>query len=376
MTESTALSPSTKALLADPNKALGELRAKFPRDLQQSEAAREFVAVSLTYDLDPFMGDIVPYQGRPFVTEQGWLRLIGRHAPSQLIRLTARQASDAERQEINCPAGDFLAIAEVHRKYPNGELLPVIRRGRVTAAESKGLSMKQESRGHTPVEKEPYEMAETRARRRALRTAFRDVLTAQGLSRFVDEETGEVLEGTAVRVEGDPVLPEAASGPVETPKQLMDEATKRARSELYAKASEAKIVTRGALHAILKLSCNGQPPERHTDADGPPECHALREGIDKMIAGGASESESWEKMKETLVSSLAPPEPGPPGPGADGVVAGDSSEGQAPEGPAPEDIARAEQEADGPEAHGVEPDEEEARSAAESTVEGPPPEAP
>ncbi len=314
MTKETSLAPTTKALLADPNKAIGELQAKFPRDLTNAIAAREFVAVSLTYDLDPFMGDIVPYQGRPFVTEQGWLRLIGRHAPNQLTGLTSRQASDAERAEIHCPTGDFLAISDVQRTYPNGNTLPVRRRGRVTVAESKGLSMKEQSRGHTPVEKEPYEMAETRARRRALRTAFRDVLTAQGLSRFVDEETGEILEGTAVRVEGDPALPEAASGPVETPAQLMDEATKRARAELFSVASEAKIETRGALHAVLDLPCGGQPPERHTDDEGPEECHALRDAIGKAVAEGGSASEAWEKKKELLVSKTGPRSEPPPEP--------------------------------------------------------------
>lgn len=119
MTSEKALTaPTTRALLANPEQAAGELAAKFPRDLANPLAAREFVAVAWTYDLDPFMGDVVPYQGRPFVTEHGWLRLIGRHAPGQLVKLTSRQADKRERAEINLPPEDFLGIAEVRRTYP------------------------------------------------------------------------------------------------------------------------------------------------------------------------------------------------------------------------------------------------------------------
>ncbi len=319
MTNETALTPTTKALLADPGKAATTLLAKWPKDLV-GPAAREFAIVAWTYDLDPFIGDIVPYMGRPFVTLQGWERLVGRHAPGQLIGYEARQATPEEREEIRCPAEDYLAIGTVIRKHPMAEKPLIVKhRGRVTAAEWKGLKIEEGRRGYTPVEKEPYEMAETRARRRALRTAFRDVLDAHGPK--VDLETGEIIEGTVVECKDAPALPDAASGPVDTPPGLMSEATKRARAELYSKASEAKIISRGELHAILELPCKGEPPEKHTDLDGPDECHALRQGIDAMIDEVSSEAEAWEKMTQKLVSNIQPraeapappkPEPQPP----------------------------------------------------------------
>lgn len=177
----------------------------------------------------------------------------------------------------------------------------------MTAVEASGEKIQQGHRGHTPVEKEPYEMAETRARRRALRTAFRDVLTAQGMP-TVDEETGEIIDGVAVQ------LPDAGKSQDPAPSARLSEEADRARGELFKQAEAMGIIAKADLHRALKLKCRGEPAEAHVEGaglSGSRECHKLRESIDYLEGQGKTEPEAWEIMRERLVSNGGSPEPEP-----------------------------------------------------------------
>src|SRR5207249_463095 len=104
--------PETVAdILLDQGRALTELQARFQEDLKDPRAARQFLALCLTYDLDPLMGELVPFAGRPYITDAGWLKLIQKHAPGQLVQLDTRQAHEHEKRELELAKGDWLAIA-------------------------------------------------------------------------------------------------------------------------------------------------------------------------------------------------------------------------------------------------------------------------
>lgn len=50
------------------------LRAKFPEDAR-GEAAIEVARIALAYGLDPFLEELIPYQGKPYVTQRGMIRI-------------------------------------------------------------------------------------------------------------------------------------------------------------------------------------------------------------------------------------------------------------------------------------------------------------
>lgn len=50
------------------------LRAKFPEDAR-GEAAVEVARIALAYGLDPFLEELIPYQGKPYVTQRGMIRI-------------------------------------------------------------------------------------------------------------------------------------------------------------------------------------------------------------------------------------------------------------------------------------------------------------
>ena len=153
-----------------------------------------FIALCNKYQLNPWMGHITPFHGRPYIQHDGWLHLINREASGQLVGLTSRPATAEEYKQFRIPEADYFVIGTATRRYPGGNEVTLTRRALVRASETTGS-------GHRPIEIEPWEMAEKRARVRVLRSLFNDCMERVGLPQPVDTETGEIIEGETVPAE-------------------------------------------------------------------------------------------------------------------------------------------------------------------------------
>lgn len=173
-----------------------------------------FIALCNKIGLNPWMGHITPWMGRPYVQHDGWLHLINREAPGELVGLESRPATKEEYERFSVAADDYFAIATVTRKYRNGNQVTYTRRAKITKRAAEPTASEQTARdkggvGRHIVE-DPWDMAEKRARVRALRGAFNDCMLSVAGDEApasideaqIDRETGEVIGGEAVTQEG------------------------------------------------------------------------------------------------------------------------------------------------------------------------------
>lgn len=141
--------------------------AKFPRDLTPQEKAL-VIQVAVSYGLDPLMGELTVYQGRPFVTIDGRYRKA--HESGDLDGVESRPATKQEREAWEIPEGDYFFRAEVRKK---GCGYPFVGWGHVKAHELTDMSKRNPGSLASPVVAEnPQRMAEKRAEAQALRKAF------------------------------------------------------------------------------------------------------------------------------------------------------------------------------------------------------------
>lgn len=278
---------TTIDVLANPQRAATELTARFPRDLKSPEAVQQFIKVCISYSLDPFVGEIMPYEHNSYVTEAGWLKLVGLYAPGELVAYEARLATQEERDELGLPDGDWLAVGNCERQYSNKRSLSTERYGLVREKEAKGLGMSAEKRGYTPVEKEPFEIAKKRARLRALRSAFRDVLQLRvpGLVHQPNFD-GLTIEGKVISREAVPE--EEAIAAIEA----IDADT--ARGEFFAKANDLGL-RQSQIHGLLGLPCDAGKLH-DVDPATPNTCKALSDAIKTAMENGQDEGFSWQQL--------------------------------------------------------------------------------
>jgi len=178
--------------------------ARFPQQLDR--AGKLMLAkVALTYGFDPLMGEVMIYQGRPYVSIDGRYRMA--QETGNLDGVETRPANKQEREDWQIPDGDYFFRAEVCVK---GASRPFVGWGRVRADEM------GKSKGYAPIDTQPQRMAEKRAEAQALRKAFHiplpsaeDIGTAEDIpatsikvedapepeGRKVDTETGEIKDG-------------------------------------------------------------------------------------------------------------------------------------------------------------------------------------
>ncbi len=178
--------------------------AKFPQQLTIQDK-KILVAAALTYGLDPLMGELTIYQGRPFIGIDGRYRKA--QETGHLDGVESRPATKAEKAEREIPDGDYLYRAEVWCK---GATHAFVGWGRVRAAETKPGSNKPGDNTSTykPIQNDPQRMAEKRAEAQALRKAFHIPLpSAEDIGspeeepasiRVVNITTGEIKETAAV----------------------------------------------------------------------------------------------------------------------------------------------------------------------------------
>lgn len=163
--ESTALSKLTETqMLARVDMA------RFPRDLDVTQ--KKIIArIAIEYGLDPLMGELMIYQGNPYV------RIDGRRRKAQetgeLDGIATRPATKDEREARNVQDGDYLYKSEIRRK---GSEYPFEGWGKVTKIEidraKAAATNNQRDQWFIPIVKDPGDMAEKRAEAEGLKRAF------------------------------------------------------------------------------------------------------------------------------------------------------------------------------------------------------------
>lgn len=163
--ESTALSK-----LTDQQMIKRVDMARFPQDL--TPAQKNMIArVAIEYGLDPLMGELMIYQGNPYI------RIDGRRRKAQesgeLDGIATRPATKDEREAREVQDGDYLYKAEVRRK---GAAFAFEGWGKVTKAEIERAKAQAAARSndpwYLPLVKDPGDIAEKRAEAEALKRAF------------------------------------------------------------------------------------------------------------------------------------------------------------------------------------------------------------
>ncbi len=149
------------------------LQARFPRDLDDPTTLAQFLQVAIAVDLNPLMGELIPIHGRPYITEEGWLRMIDERAPGQLVGDVTSIAEKSEYEAFGVSKG-WLGKAVVTRRVLTLD-------GKTTAdrvvTDYAFLSMADVNKSPiSAVKEEPWRQAMKTAHVRALRKAFRDVV--------------------------------------------------------------------------------------------------------------------------------------------------------------------------------------------------------
>jgi len=226
----------------------------FPQTMtiQQKQAIG---VICVEYGLDPLMGELQIYQGRPFVTMAARLRK-AHEALMPLAGISTRPASETEKLARGYLATDFVMIAEAYKQNGEQRLGPFVGWGIVkqTEIDRNVANAKAHNRSadSLPVVNDPTQHAEKRAISRSLRMGwhiplptFEDIgeaNVAAGRSYDVDstavevEAPGKTAEAEAADIKAR-VGKETAAAKKELEKKATAEAAAKATAEVAAKAA-------------------------------------------------------------------------------------------------------------------------------------------
>ena len=172
----------------------------FPQNTSM-EQQRVLAKVATAYGLDPLMGELIPYQGRPYITIAGRRRLdaAAGHRPGIKYRFLTPEEEEGFKKVGALSDGDLVQVCILSEAGREVEGY-----GRALESESKGNSI-------LPLVSRRIEMAQKRAERRARETAYGPVPqpialydhievmqegdeagVIEGTGQVVDETTGEI----------------------------------------------------------------------------------------------------------------------------------------------------------------------------------------
>lgn len=141
---------------AEVDNLAGQLLPKFSKDCNKEQAI-EVARIALAYELDPFLGELIPYQGRPYITIDGRIRLADRHPGYDGYDLDP--ATDAERKALGAHDSESVWKCTVYRKD----------RSRPTVAYGRAGG---DAEANPVAKRWTAEIGQKRAIHRALRAAF------------------------------------------------------------------------------------------------------------------------------------------------------------------------------------------------------------
>lgn len=141
-------------------------KATWPKDLTEKDYTM-IASVCREYGLDPVFGELMIYQGRPYVTIDARRRKA--QETGNLDGIKSRPATKDEREAWGVAPGDFFFHCDV---FVKGASQSFDGWGRVRAAETTPGSKTDPNAIFKPIQKDPMGMAEKRAETRALKRAF------------------------------------------------------------------------------------------------------------------------------------------------------------------------------------------------------------
>jgi hypothetical protein len=173
----------------------------FPKDTTQEQQI-VIANIAVAYGLDPLMGELIPYQGRPFITIAGRRRLdaMAGHQPGIKFRFLSPDERDGYTEAGVMDPGDLIQVCIL--TLENGLAVEGI--GKVTKMEREAKSSKGGSRSPV-VGANPIEMCQKRAERRVREMAYGPVPVPIGMANAgvqvlqegdesgVVETTGEIV---------------------------------------------------------------------------------------------------------------------------------------------------------------------------------------
>jgi hypothetical protein len=173
-----------------------EMGSRWPAEMTHQHKL-VLASLAVQYGLDPGFGELMVYQGKPYVTLEGRLRKA--HDSKRFQGYETRPMTAEEKVAYHLDPDDIAFFATVYR---SDFRVPIQEWGQVSKAERQGAN------AQTPLSKTPAMMAEKRALHRALRRAFSLNLpgaeeqgdtVVEGEYRTLDEATGELTAGPAAQ---------------------------------------------------------------------------------------------------------------------------------------------------------------------------------
>jgi len=175
----------------------------FPKDMTKDQQL-VISNIAVGYGLDPLMGELMIYQGHPFITIAGRRRLdaVAGHKPGIKFRFLADDEYAGYLQAGVIEEGDLVQVCVLTRE----EGLEIEAFGKVTQAERHAKSSRGGLRSPV-VAANPIEMCQKRAERRAREMAYGPVpmperldtvaVLQEGDESGVIESTGEIVDAVS-----------------------------------------------------------------------------------------------------------------------------------------------------------------------------------
>ncbi len=165
----------------------------FP-DKASPDQKQVLAAVCLAYGLDPLLGELIPYQGRPYITINGRRRLDAQagHNPSIKFRPLTQEEKEYYREADAFTDGDLAEFCLLTTEHGN----TVEGFGRVLASEKKKTGGKGDD--FLPLKNRPIEMVHKRSEYRARLMAYGPAAAIMGTAPGIHVIEGEVVEGSVV----------------------------------------------------------------------------------------------------------------------------------------------------------------------------------
>ena len=194
--ETTELAPITDQATALATVQRANALELFPTKNSSPDQLALLAQVALAYRLDPLMGELIPYQGKPYITIKGRRRL-DDHA-GNVVGIAHRPPTDEEERY-------FKKVGALHGQDVIQVCVGTLADGRVVEGFGRVLWSEDVAvtspggRSSLPIIMRKIEMAQVRSERRMREMAFGPVAKPAGLAVNVLEEGDEsnVVEGTA-----------------------------------------------------------------------------------------------------------------------------------------------------------------------------------